>query len=424
MTQARANQRLTQRDNRAAHSPRTRSMRALLAPVALLALCAVSAGLGVTPPRVDAGADRDTISEWRDRLLMAAEEAEAHLAALLDGSFGRADASDPVRGDPSLVARPNGLHLVAPDDTESRISADSRLSVSVVLLVHGLDEPGSIWNELIPALQEFGHTVVRLDYPNDQPAADSALLLADALATLRSAGCEHVDLVCHSMGGLLALDVLTRPDLEGARAAWPSVDRCITLGTPFGGSPFARLRAIAEVRDRLERWLESGRRDRDALLDWSSDGNGEAGDDLMPGSAYLRELTARPLPEGVAMTAVIARVAELHPPDVSGLTESWLVRRIAGEEDVESIATALRRAALEVGDGVVPESSARAVKIEDTVVVSANHRDMIMTIESLDSVRRAIGMQDGERLPPAIPVVLDRLRAERPAVDSTAAPSP
>ncbi len=422
MTKARANQSPTQRDNRAAYSHRRRSPRALLAPVALLALCALSAGLGVTPPHIDTGADRDTVSEWRARLLMAAEEAEARLAALLDDSIGTADAADPVRGDPSLVARPNGLHLVALDGTQSRISADSRLGASVVLLVHGLDEPGSIWNQLIPALQESGHTVVRLDYPNDQPAADSALLLADALATLRSAGCERVDLVCHSMGGLLALDALTRPDLDPSRAAWPSVDRCITLGTPYGGSPFARLRAIAEVRDRLERWLESGRRDRDALLDWSSDGNGEAGDDLMPGSAYLRDLTSRPLPEGVAMTAVIARVPEIQPPDVSGLTESWLVRRIAGEEDVESIATALRRAALEVGDGVVPESSARAVKIEDTVVVSANHRDMIMTIESLDSVRRAIGLQEGKRVPPAIPLVLERLRTGRPAPNS--APSP
>lgn len=413
MTQARAAHR---------HRPRTSWYQRSVAPAALIGLCALSAGLGVTPP-VSSAPDRDTISEWRERLLMAAEEAELRLEAILEDAIGRSGAADPERGERSVVSRPDGLHLVTPDG-ESLVTPESRVGASVVLLVHGLDEPGSIWNELIPALHADGRTVVRLDYPNDQPAAASALLLADALATLRDAGCERVDLVCHSMGGLLALDVLTRPDLEPARASWPEITRCITLGTPYGGSPFARLRAIAEVRDRLERWLESGRRDRDALLDWSSDGNGEAGDDLMPGSAYLRELAARPLPQGVRMTAVIARVAEFHPPDVSGLTESWLVRRLAGEEDVDSIATALRRAALEVGDGVVPESSARAVKIEDTVVVRANHRDMIMTIEPLDSVRRAVGLQDGQRVPPAIPVVLDRLRAEGPEPEPAPGQSP
>lgn len=403
------------------HRPQSHWHLRSLAPFALLGLCALSAGLGVTPP-ISNATDTDTISEWRERLLLAAEEAEMRLESILDDAIGRSS-TDPERGDPSVISRPSGLHLVS-DDGESRVTPDTPVGHRAVLLVHGLDEPGSIWNELIPALQEAGHTVVRLDYPNDQPAADSALLLADALATLRDAGCERVDLVCHSMGGLLALDVLTRPDLQPTRASWPEINRCITLGTPFGGSPFARLRAIAEVRDRLERWLESGRRDRDAILDWSSDGNGEAGDDLMPGSAYLRDLTARPLPQGIRMTAVIARVAEFHPPDVSGLTDSWLVRRLAGEEDVDSIAAALRRAALEVGDGVVPESSARAVTIEDTVVVRANHRDMIMTIEPLDSVRRAVGLQEGQRIPPAIPVVLDRLREESPAPQPVPGRSP
>src|SRR5690606_22566445 len=47
----------------------------------------------------------------------------------------------------------------------------------VVLLVHGLDEPGDIWDDLTPALHEAGHTVVRFNYPNDQDPA----LSADAL---------------------------------------------------------------------------------------------------------------------------------------------------------------------------------------------------------------------------------------------------
>ena len=398
---------MTSREGNTASRPsRPRSRPAPLAgAMIVLGACAVSAALGVSPPAPPAGSAREAVDQWRARLLRAAEEAEHAIGSILDDAIG------PENGAP---ARPNGMHLVGVDGSEAKITAESRVAERIVLLVHGLDEPGSIWNELIPALQDSGHVVVRLDYPNDQGASDSAVLLAGALEALRSAGCERADLVCHSMGGLLALDAMTREDLADQRTRWPEVERCITLGTPFGGSPFARLRAIAEVRDRLERWISSGRQDRSVLLDWSSDGNGEAGDDLMPGSAYLRELVTRPLPEGVHLTAVIARMAPVDPPDVSGLTDSWIVRRIAGDEEVESIAGALRRAALEVGDGVVPESSARAVRIEDTVVVEANHRDMIMSIEPIDSMRRALGLQQGERVPPAIPVVLERLAPDKP----------
>jgi hypothetical protein len=206
-----------------------------------------------------------------------------------------------------------------------------------------------------------------------------------------------------------------------ARAdAIPSVERLITLGTPFGGSPWARLRAIAEIRDHVERWLTSETRDPRSLLDWSKDGKGEAGLDLLPGSPYLAELLARPMPpETPAMTAIIARLAPedaklQSPPDLTALTDSWLLRRVIGEGDLEVMVDALRKAALEVGDGVVPESSARALRIEDSVVVRSDHRSMIHRVEVVERVKRLVNGHSPDAtpedvLPPAIPIILDRL---------------
>lgn len=385
------------------HVARWTTLMLMLGALAGSALAAMSPA---TPARPQ-GASEDPVAAWRDRLLKAADDTERRLGTLLAHTIGTTDAAP---------SRPNGLHLIHADFSESAVAPETLApaldpSGRVVLLIHGLDEPGSIWDELIPALRNAGYTVVRFDYPNDQGAVDSADLLAEAMATLAASGCRRLDLVCHSMGGLVALDVLTRTTFDAARASWPRIDRYITLGTPFGGSPFARLRALAEVRDRVERWLNSDRKDRNAILDWSSDGNGEAGEDLMPGSSYLIDLVARPLPEGVATTAIIARMADLSPPDLSPITDSWMFRSMSGDADVDAIAAALRRAALEVGDGVVPESSARAVAIEDTVIVAANHRDMIGAIGPWDSIRRAVDPHAAKRVPPAIPVILDRLAA-------------
>ena len=55
----------------------------------------------------------------------------------------------------------------------------------VVMLVHGLDEPGGIWDQLAPALVADGHTVVRFEYANDQAIAISAGDLIEALPNWR-----------------------------------------------------------------------------------------------------------------------------------------------------------------------------------------------------------------------------------------------
>lgn len=346
-------------------------------------------------------AEPDRVRSWRERLLAAAEDAERRLSEALDDVLGPSKDASPV----TL----RGLCMVAPDGAPPiPIAQVESAPTRVIVLVHGLDEPGSIWDDLIPALNAAGHAVARFDYANDQPAARSADDLAASLRDLRAKGTTRIDIIAHSMGGLITLDLLTRDSID--RNSLPSVSRVVTLGTPFAGSPWARLRAIAEARDHLERWLDSGSNDLASLFDWSVDGQGEAGEDLLPGSAYLEDLTSRPLPEDVRFTAVIARATPIEPGDVSGLTESWLFRRIAGE-DADVIAAALRRAALEVGDGVVPESSARAIRFQDTVVIEANHRGMIARIPILDGLRGLVRAEPGDTTPPAIPIILDRLRA-------------
>ena len=58
------------------------------------------------------------------------------------------------------------------------------LPSQVVLLLHGLDEPGDVWSDVAAELDAAGHAVVRFNYRNDQHPTLSAddLYAANALA--------------------------------------------------------------------------------------------------------------------------------------------------------------------------------------------------------------------------------------------------
>lgn len=329
----------------------------------------------------------------------------------------------------ALPAKPNPRPEGQKDDppvspTLNWIKLDAvpvQLPDRVVLLVHGLDEPGSVWDDLAPMTQQAGYAVARFDYANDQPCPQSADELASALMDLHRRGVKRVDLVCHSMGGLVARDLLTRPDYYNGSGrgqamglatgqALPVVSRLITLGTPNQGSLLAKVRWISESREQFMRWIESDSKDPRALLGFMRDGAGEAGDDLLPGSEYLKELNVRPLPKDVAMTVIIGTLAA---PERDGLKEmlEWpSVRKVMGDAELKTIAEYLDSAAKVIGDGVVSVDSAKLDGVSDTVFVQATHRTMVKRPFGEPEVREAIG--EAPKTASAIPLILNRLAKE------------
>lgn len=280
------------------------------------------------------------------------------------------------------------------------------LGARVVMLIHGLDEPGDIWQDLAPALAQAGHTVLQFEYPNDQPIADSAELLDEAMVTLHERGVTTLDMVCHSMGGLVARDALTRPSMiDPARAqARPAVERLITLGTPHLGSPWAQLRPLAEIREQVIRWAKGDGPGGASKPGFSIDGRGEAGADLTPRSAFLDDLNARAWPDSTVVTCVVAQMAgsvDKPPGDLAGLER--LIGMVLDDRDADRVRSAVRTIQASVGgglgDGVVPTHSAAMPGATDIVHITANHRTMV----------RRVGPFSGNTEPPAIEIVLDRL---------------
>ncbi len=293
-------------------------------------------------------------------------------------------------------------------ETHSDKQLDEQLDERIVVLVHGLDEPGGIWDQLAPALAGAGYTAVRFDYANDQAIALSATSLFNSLDELREYGVKTIDFVCHSMGGLVVRDTITR---EGFGEKGIMVDRLITIGTPHGGSPWARLRAVSEIREQVQRWVESDDLDPQRLLGFARDGVGQAGADLLPGSNFLTELDARTLPDGIAVTCIVGRMTSKTGVEAGSVLAASALRDLVGSEDAWAIMGAVDRFGRELGDGVVPMSSAVLDGVDDVVILQANHRAMVRTVE-LGEVIRQIGGLGASDEPPAIAVVLDRLARE------------
>lgn len=277
----------------------------------------------------------------------------------------------------------HGLHLrTAPVDPRG---------IDVVLL-HGLDEPGTIWDDLVPRLETEGFPTWEFRYPNDQGIDRSAAYLAGLWEQL-PAGRPAV-LIGHSMGGLVARELVSRwrhPVGEAPLVSGAPVVGVILAGTPNQGSEWARLRVWLELRDQFP--TVPGR--RFSLFAALRDGTGEAKVDLRPGSDFLRELNARPWPDRVRIELIGGRVV---PTSERMLASLDAVFAETGSEDLrERIGAWWSGLGAGLGDGVVTLDSLRIPGAPEPLVVNASHRGMLARFLASDAE------------PPAIPIILSTL---------------
>ncbi len=286
---------------------------------------------------------------------------------------------------PEAMTPPFGVYGLFPRSEKAPDGAAPR-----IVLVHGLDEPGTIWNDLVPSLEEAGFDVWEFRYPNDQGIDRSADLLAKHWPQLEPE--RPVILIGHSMGGLLVRDFVSRlrhPEGAASGVDGAAVTGVILVGTPNQGSEWARLRVWLELREQLAIGMDG----RFSLFASLRDGTGAAKIDLRPGSPFLRELDEREWPTRVpvriiggilldpppAMTAGLEAIgAGLNSAELSGALRGWW-------SDIGD----------ELGDGVVPVASLTFQDAPPPILVSASHRGMLARFFANDPE------------PPAIPYIVD-----------------
>lgn len=156
-----------------------------------------------------------------------------------------------------------------------------------VLLIHGfLGTRGSMYL-LEKRLVDDGFTVLsfNLGSLNSRDIRGSAFLIGQKVERLlQQAECEEIDIIGHSMGGLIGLYYIKK--LGGHRF----VRRLITMGTPARGT-WAALAGVA-------------------LLGVFSTSSWQ----LLPKSRFLDELSQGAIPQGVQVFSIVAARDRICPP--------------------------------------------------------------------------------------------------------------
>lgn len=247
---------------------------------------------------------------------------------------------------------------------------------NLVVLLHGLDSAPENVAPVLKAVREAGFPCAVFRYPNDQPIADSAKLLAKELARLRKLQpTRGVTLLTSSMGGLVARAAVENPELDPGNVA-----QMILVGTPNHGSALARFEFGLDLYEHLATDDERGKARR--LFEMIEDGLGEAGKDLRPDSAFLKELNARARNPKVRYSLILGRGGYLTQANLDAARAALAKHkdrnrftRFLGKK-VEDYVKDLDEVVSGLGDGAVSLARGKLEGVADTEVLAFHHLQM------------------------------------------------
>jgi pimeloyl-ACP methyl ester carboxylesterase len=247
-----------------------------------------------------------------------------------------------------------------------------------VCLVHGLNSSSGGFVHMIPWLEEAGYGIVVYDYPFNRAIQQSCMAFARDWAAFRrqvQVQCPWL-IVAHSMGALLARSMV-EDDATWAR----DVSSLVLIAPVNQGSNLAKVQTVLQLINGLK---ALGGKDTTRAMLSLSDGLGQAADDMLPGSVFLKNLNRRPVRQGVPYHILagdrgfLTREARAQ---LDGRIE-FVTRNAGIFGRMTQMATADMPLLLDeltdgTGDGCVAVERTRLAGVTDHVTIHANHAELI-----------------------------------------------
>ena len=247
-----------------------------------------------------------------------------------------------------------------------------------VCLVHGLNSSSGGFVHMIPWLEEAGYGIVAYDYAFNRSIALSCQGFAHDWAAFRAEVKDQLpwSIVAHSMGALLARS-LVEDD------AGPAHDvRSLILIAPVNqGSQLAKVQTVVQLMNGLQ--AINGKNTTKAMMNLS-DGLGQAAEDMLPSSPFLKELNRRPRCQNLPYHIVAGDRGFLTREgraQIEGRID--LVTRNSGifgrltQAATADLPDLLDELADGTGDGCVSVARTRLAGVADHVTIHANHAELI-----------------------------------------------
>jgi pimeloyl-ACP methyl ester carboxylesterase len=149
-----------------------------------------------------------------------------------------------------------------------------------VLFVYGIGGSPQDWRTILQKIDRKKYQLWFYQYPTGFHLDKSANALANSLILLKQRyGFEHMDVVAHSMGGLVSRGGIQR---AANLAKTNFVAHFISISTPWGGHELAQ-RGVKYMNYPVPSWQ-----------------------DMVPGSAYQKGILSKPLPAGTRYDLVFS----------------------------------------------------------------------------------------------------------------------
>jgi pimeloyl-ACP methyl ester carboxylesterase len=247
-----------------------------------------------------------------------------------------------------------------------------------ICLIHGLNSSSAGFVHVVPLLEEAGYGIVVYDYPYNRSLVESCTIFARDWAAFRRGTQDRLpwSIVAHSMGALLAR-ALIEDD-----ATWAGdVSSLIMIAPVNQGSQLAKVQTIIQISKGLK--AINGKDATKAMLSLS-DGLGQAAEDMLPGSAFLKALNRRPRRGGVSYHILAGDRGFLTAEgrdQIEGRLD--LVTQNAGifgrltKAATADLPDLLDELTDGKGDGCIAVERTRLENVSDHVVIHANHVELV-----------------------------------------------